>query len=474
MEENMQMEKPQAGILITVAGFSCLVVTLLQSIVVPAIPNLPGILGTSGTAVSWAVTATLLAGAVATPIVGRIADMYSRKAIMLVVIAAVFAGSIIAPIGNVTTLIIGRTLQGFGSALIPVAMAEMRYSLPHEKVSSALAILSATLGIGGSVGIPLGGVLFNSLGWQSMFWIAACLSVISFVAVWVFIPSSSGINGRFDYGGAVWLALGLSAFLTALSQGEAWGWGSLLTVGLFVLAVIFFVVWVRWEVCQEFPLVNLRTTVYRPVLLTNLASILLGILMFSNLLLTTLELQNPISEGGHGWSAAAAGLVMLPSAAAMLLVAPVSARLAQSFGPRVVITVGSVITALGYLCRLVVGFNGVWVLVWATLISIGVGIGYAGLPMMLVVHVRVAEIGSANAVNALMRSIGMSISSALVSAVTAALMAENSPSEGALNLLAVIGIVLGVAAVILSAAARTPRNDSRNDSRNNNTAHTNS
>ncbi|MEX3514689.1 MULTISPECIES: MFS transporter [unclassified Corynebacterium] len=463
MEGQKHQERPQAGvsavpgILIAVAGFSCLVVTLLQSIVVPAIPNLPGILGTSGTAVSWAVTATLLAGAVATPIIGRLADMYSRKTVMLVTIAAVVAGSIIAPLGNIATLIIGRALQGIGSALIPVAMAEMRYSLPREKIGSALAILSATLGIGGCVGIPLGGVLFNSFGWQSMFWIAAALSVISFVAVGVFVPSSRGVAGRFDYGGAVWLALGLSAFLTALSQGAAWGWASLPTVALFILAVVFFAAWIRWEVRQEFPLVNLRTTTYWPVLLTNLASILLGILMFTNLLLTTLELQNPTTEGGHEWSAAAAGLVMLPSAAAMLLVAPVSARLAQALGARMVITIGSVITALGYLCRLVIDFNGGWILVWATVISIGVGIGYAGLPMMLVDHVRAAEIGSANAVNALMRSIGMSISSALVSAVTAALMAEHSPSAAALNLLAVIGIVLGAAAVAFAAAARTPR-----------------
>lgn len=121
------------NLVISAAAFSCLVVTLLQSLVVPAIPLLPDVLGVSPTAVSWVVTITLLVGAAATPIVGRLSDMLPRKGLMVIIMALVFLGSAIAPLGGIATLIVGRALQGLGTAIVPVAMAHMRLSLPDRK-----------------------------------------------------------------------------------------------------------------------------------------------------------------------------------------------------------------------------------------------------------------------------------------------------------------------------------------------------
>lgn len=455
----MSDTKQAATPLIAVAAFSCLVVTLLQSLVVPAVPQFPAILDTSATTVSWLVTSTLLTGAIATPVIGRLGDLLPRRSMMIFTMALVLVGSIIAPLGGITTVIIGRALQGMGTALIPVAMAEMRYCLPPKRIGGALALLSAMLGIGGGLGIPLGGVILSAFGWQAMFWFAALMAAISIVLIFMFVPADTSHNeGSFDYVGAILMSLGLTAVLTALSQGGAWGWGSMLTIGLFIVGIVIFIAWGYYELRLDSPLVNLRTTADRPILLTNIASILLGILMFTNLLLTTLELQNPVAEGGFAWDASSAGLAMLPSAASMFAVAPISARLAARFGARLVVTIGSAITALGYVGRLLLDPNGAMVIVWATIVSIGVGIGYAGLPMMIVKYAPAEETGSANAVNALMRSIGMAISSAMVAAVTATMAVMNEgvavPSASGLNTLATIGIVMGVAATALSLAAR--------------------
>lgn len=289
--------------LIAVAAFSCLVVTLLQSLVIPAMPQLPIELGTSQTAMSWAVTATLLTGAIATPIFGRLGDLYSRRLLMIITMGIVFAGSVIAPLGGIATLIAGRALQGVGTALVPVAMAEMRHSLHAHHLGGALALLSAMLGVGGGLGIPLGGILLSSFGWESMFWFAAFLSAISAVAIFLIIPVDKGSHhGTFDVPGAILLTLGLTAMLTAISQGGAWGWSSAQVLGLFATAVVFFGLWVRYELRKESPLVNLRTTLSRPVLLVDFAAMTFGLMMFANLLLTTHELQNPMSEGGFAWS----------------------------------------------------------------------------------------------------------------------------------------------------------------------------
>lgn len=448
-----------ASKLIAVAAFSCLVVTLLQSLVVPAVPTFPAVLGASATTVSWLVTSTLLTGAIATPVIGRLGDLLPRRRMMIITMVLVFVGSIIAPLGGIVTVIIGRALQGMGTALIPVAMAEMRYSLPPHRIGGALALLSAMLGIGGGLGIPLGGVILSFIGWKALFWFAAIMSAISIALIASFIPADTSDNkGSFDYVGAVLLSLGLTAVLSAISQGGSWGWGSALTIGLFIAGIVVFVAWGYYELRQDSPLVNLRTTADRPILLTNIASILLGVLMFTNLLLTTLELQNPIAQGGFEWPASAAGLAMLPSALSMFAVAPISARLAAKFGARIVVTTGSAITAIGYIARLFLEPNGGFVVVWATVVAIGVGIGYAGLPMMIVKYAPAHETGSANAVNALMRSIGMAASSAIVAAITATLAVAHGsgtvPSSGALDTLALISIAMGVIATLLSLAAR--------------------
>lgn len=449
------------GMLIFVASFSCLVVTLLQSLVVPALPRFPALIGTSPLAVSWLVTSTLLVGAAATPIIGRLSDILPRRPLMVLTMALVFIGSIIALTGGLATLIIGRSLQGLGTALVPVAMAQMRHSLPGDRIPGALALLSATLGIGGGLGIPLGGVLLSAFGWKSMFAVAAIFSGVSTVMIWRVMPNDRPSEVRtFDYVGAVLLVIALSSLLTVLSQGGSWGWGSLSTLGLLVVSVIVVITWVLYELRATYPLVDIGSASNRPILLTNGASILMGILMFTNLLLTTLELQNPLAENGFGWSASSAGLAMLPSAAIMLVVAPLSARLSSVMGARRLLVLGATITGVGYLLRVSLHIHPLITIVAATILAMGIGIGYAAMPMVIVEYTSRSEIGSANAVNALMRAIGMAVSSALVSAVTAAIVVEvdgvTVPSGRALTILGIIGIVLSIVAALLAWFARYP------------------
>ncbi|WP_182358635.1 MFS transporter [Tomitella gaofuii] len=442
--------------LIVVAGFSCLVVALQQTLVVPAVPEFPGILGTTPETVSWLVTATLLTGAVATPILSRLSDMVGRRRMMIAAMLFVLAGSVLAPLGGIATLIAGRALQGMGTALVPVAMAQMRDGLPRHRVAPSLAVLSATLGVGGGIGIPLGGVILDAVSWEWMFWFSALLSVVAIVAIAVVVPPRARVEGSggFDMTGAVLLTVGLVALLLGISQGETWGWGSAPTVLAFLAAVVVLVAWGRQQLRSADPIVDLRATSTAPLLFNNIASLLLGIVMFANLLLTTEQLQGAVGEGGFGWSSASAGLAMLPNAAAMFGVAPLTAWLAQRWSPRVVLGIGGVVTALGYLLRIVASPNPAAVIVWATVIGIGVGIGYAALPMIIVRHAPGHQMGAANGVNALVRAIGTSIASAGVGALGVAMAVEaggrSVPSATAFSVIAAIG---GAVALVTVACA---------------------
>ena len=248
------------------------VVALQQTLVVPLLPDFPEILGTTTDNASWLVTSTLLVGAVATPIVSRLADMIGKRRMMVVCMLVMVAGSVIAALRpNFALVVTGRALQGFAAALIPVGISILRDELPREKVPSAVALMSATLGIGGGIGLPASGLIYDHLGWQAIFWGSAAIGLALIVAVLAIVPESAiRTRGKFDYLGAVLLSIALTSLLLAISKGGTWGWTSERTFGLFLVALVVLVVWVPFELRVSQPMVDIRTSTRRPVLLTTL------------------------------------------------------------------------------------------------------------------------------------------------------------------------------------------------------------
>jgi MFS family permease len=411
---------PSPGAITAVLALSGTVVALMQTLVVPLLPDFPKILGVTPDDASWLVTATLLSSAVATPIVSRSADMYGKRKMMVVCLAIMVAGSVLAALGgSFLWLIIGRAMQGFSSALIPVGISIMRDELPKEKMGSAVALMSATLGIGSALGLPLAGVLYESLGWESIFWVAAGAGAVLLLAVVLVVPESKvRTPGRFDYLGAVVLSAALGSLLLAISKGGSWGWGSEQVLLLFLAAGLLLAAWVPYELKVRQPMVDLRTSARRPVLLTNLASLLIGFAMFANMLLTTQQLQLPTSTGyGFQLSVITAGLCMVPSGLAMVVFAPVSGGIIRRFGGKPALIAGAAVMIAGYVGRVFFWDSIAAVIIGSTVVSIGTAIAYAAMPTLIMGAVPITETASANGLNSLVRSIGTSTSSAAVAAV---------------------------------------------------------
>jgi MFS family permease len=412
--------RPSAPAITAVLALSGTLVALMQTLVVPLLPDFPGILGVTADDASWLVTATLLASAVATPIVSRSADMYGKRKMMVVCLAIMVTGSVLAAVGgSFVWLIIGRTLQGFATALIPVGISIMRDELPKEKMGSAVALMSATLGIGSALGLPLAGVLYQSLGWTSIFWVSAAAGTLLLVAVVLVVPESKvRTPGRFDYAGALVLSAALAALLLAISKGGSWGWGSEPVLLLFLTAAILLAVWVPFELRVSQPMVDLRTSARRPVLMTNVASLLIGFAMFANMLLTTQQLQLPASTGyGFELSVITAGLCMVPSGLAMVIFAPISGRIIRAFGGKTALMAGAAVMIAGYVGRVFFYDSIASVIIGSTVVSVGTAIAYASMPTLIMGAVPITETASANGLNSLVRSIGTSTSSAAVAAV---------------------------------------------------------
>jgi MFS family permease len=246
--------------------------------------------------------------------------------------------------------------------------------------------------------------------------------MVMIVGVLVLLDESAvRSKGRFDYFGAIALSTALTALLLGISKGGSWGWTSQQIIGLFVVTGVVLAVWVPYELKIGYPLVDLRTSGRRPVLLTNVASMLAGFAMFANVLLTTQQLQLPQATGyGLGLTVSAAGLAMIPSGLAMIVFAPVSGRMINRYGGRITLITGVAVMGVAYIGRVYSPHTLSGVIIGSTVVSIGTAIAYASMPTIIMGSVPITETASANGLNALLRAVGTSTSSAAIAAVLSA------------------------------------------------------
>ncbi|QJY50304.1 MFS transporter [Pseudonocardia broussonetiae] len=396
----------------------------MQTLVVPLLPQFPRLLGASTSTVTWLVTATLVAGAVCAPVLGRLGDMYGKRRMLLVALGSVTVGSALGAVApGIEVLLVARVLQGASLGVVALGISIMRDLLPAERVGSGVALMSSSLGIGGAIGLPLTGFVAQQTSWRWLFVGAAVLGAAQFLLVRrVVAESPSRSGGRFDLPGALGLSAALVCLLLAISKGSDWGWGSPVVLGLLVAAVVLFVAWGRMELRSASPLVDLRTTARPAVLWTNLGSILIGFAMFAQFLVTTQLLQAPVESGyGFGFSLITAGLVLLPIGGAMAVFSPVSARLSARFGPRATLTAGTVVLIAGNLSMAALPGSIALVMAAATVTAIGAALSYSALPLLIMDAVPPTETAAANSLNTLMRMLGTSSCSAVVAAVASGL-----------------------------------------------------
>ena len=412
-----------SGLVITVLALCGTVAALQQTVVIAVLPELPDLLGTSVDNASWVVTATLLAGAVATPTVSRLADSLGKRRMVVVCLASVVAGSVIGGLADsLPQVLVARALQGVGTALIPVGIAAMRDELPRSRVPLGIALMSGTLAIGAGAGLPLSGVLVQYLDWHLLFWVPGVLGALVLAAVpLVLSPSAVRTRSRFDLRGAVLLSAVLTALLLALSKGGQWGWTSAATLGCAVAGVVLLLVWVPVQLRTAAPLVDLRVAARPQVLLVNVASVFIGFAMFANMLVTTQLLQLPEGTGvGLGLTVLQAGLAMAPTALAFGLMAPLAASVIGRTGPAAALVGGSLWMAAAYAGRTALS-SEVWqVVLGSLLVSVGTSLAYAAMPTLIMRSVPLSETASANGLNTLLRSVGTSTASAATAAVVAA------------------------------------------------------
>jgi predicted MFS family arabinose efflux permease len=295
------------GLTLLALATAGLVVSVMQTLVLPLLPSLVVAFHTSVAAVTWVFTATLLAGAVATPLLSRLGAMYGKKPMLIVAMVLLVAGSVVCALTDSLGVLIAMLLTGVIAA--------------------------------------------HTTSFHIVFWVAAGAGVLGLILVVAWAPSSGGhAGGRPDVPGALSLAAWLVCLLIALSEGGIWGWRSGRIIGLFAAAVAACALWAWIETRVRDPLVRLPLLVGPRSLSANLASLLLGFAMFTGFFLVSDFVQTPRAHLGYGLSGSVldVGLYLLPGTVASLGFSAVAGRFDARIGAAWTLAAGSVLIGAAF------------------------------------------------------------------------------------------------------------------------------
>lgn len=421
----------------------------------------------------WALTITLLVGAVAAPLMGRLGDGHHRRRATLTGVASVAAGCFLSALpAGFAVLLAGRALQGVGLGLVPLATAFARDHLPAERSRHTIVILGTTTVAGIGAGYPVAGLLAQYLGLYSAFWFGAVVSTLTLVASVVVLPASPARHRRVDIPGAAVLGLGVAGLLLILADGPAWGWVSpgILTVTAVSLALL--AMWTVIELRARQPLTDLRLLRHRGVLAANVTGLLVSIGFYPLMSLVVRYVQAPAATGyGFGAPVVIAGLMLTPfslaSFAASRVVRPASKRASREW----VVAASGVLLVAAVLMFLLARASYWQIIVAMTLLGFGVGCVFAINPLQIVAGVPGHETGSAMSFYQLVRTVGYSIASALsATALVLYIPAGHTlPSGAGYSAAAIISVAVLIAGLFLStvfavASHRQPEGPSRRTS----------
>jgi EmrB/QacA subfamily drug resistance transporter len=450
--------RPNTVLLIIFLSLGGLSFAVLQSLVAPALSTIGKDLNVSTSDVSWILTAYLLSASVLTPIFGRLGDMVGKRRILIVVLALLLVGTLLAALApNLGVLIVARALQGAAGAVLPLSIGIVRDELPRDKVSVTIGLLSAIFGIGAGVGIVAAGPIVQNLDWHWLFWLPLVLIVIALLGVIFGMPESPIRKpGRLDLAGTAVLTVSLVSILLAISEGETWGWGSFETLGLLALGAIALVAFVFVELRVKEPLIDVRLFKIRGVWTAHVVALVFGFAMFGTFVLVPTLLQLPSATGyGFGDTVSEAGLFLLPTVLMMVILGPIAGMMVRKVGPKVPMLLGAISVTAAFVLP-AIAHGEIWqVLVSGLLTGAGIGLALASTSNAIIESVPATQTGEAISANTIARTIGSSIGTAVIAAI---ITSHSTPQGLPMNDAFTIGfwVCAGVAVLAILGALAAP------------------
>jgi MFS family permease len=439
----------RAGAILLVLASAALLVSYVETMLVPALPRLVTFFdGVPYTTIAWVVSLYLLVGVCTTPLLAKLGDLRGKKRVLVTILGVYAFAVALAPFtpqladvlgfsrdNAVYFLIAVRGLQGVGLAMFPLALAMIGEDLPPERVGPAQGVVAAMFAVGASAGLFGGAWLIQNFGWQVAYETVIPPAVLVLLLAIRALPESRHLlPARLDVPGAALLGGSLATFLLGLTFGPSWGWtrwagaaGGSLPLGtpeFLVASGLLAVGFVLWERRAAQPMLDLKRLLERNIGLSYLAALLVGTALFTAFVGLTVLVELPVV--GLGLSIFQFGELSLPTTFAMLITAPLVGRGLSRFGPRPMVLLGSALSAAGFLLLLANHGTYLSIVLEAMPTFAGLVAILVSVTNVIVLSARPGETGIHTGMTEMFQDLGSSVGPVLVSAVLATLTTTRS------------------------------------------------
>lgn len=430
---------------LVVMGLSIVLVLYVHTSLAPAFPEMVEFFDSDYSVISWVLTAYMVSGAAVTIVIGRLADMYGPKKMLLLVFMCYTVGVVLAPFTqDIYVLLALRALQGVAVAVVPIATRIARDIFPPEKFPMAQGTILSMYQGGSAVGLVLGAAVVYFGGWQAIFLSAIPFSFLFLFLLWKFIPKVGKIvpkvsedksiedNNRagktIDIPGLITLILTITTFMlsiTFLGQGPE-------SIGLFwvflVIGIISIVSFFAIEKRSKIPLVDLKLAFHRIIRVGNISYLLLGIVQY--IIFSTIPtLGQTVEPYGLGLNVLQVGFLQLPQALVFVALGPIAGILAIKYGNLKFLLPGSIIITAGIVVLLF--YHSTVAEVAGSLILFAVGGAFVTLSANVIIFFTPREsTGVVSATFSTMRIIGGAIGPVIAGVFISLYVAEVPSDDG--------------------------------------------
>ncbi len=418
-----------SALLIVILSYS-----VMQGMVIPAIPGIATAFSIDVTTATWVLSGNLAMTAVAVPLLGRLGDMFGRRPVLLVTLMIYAAGSVMAALAPTFPLLVAsRVVQGVGGGVFALSYGLAREWVRPEGRTRAVGILAVSVGFGGMIGLPIGGLFLDFGPYSWIMWSNVGMALAAVVAVLVVVPRH-GLRtpSRLDFRGAALLALVVALPLFILARLAKSGSADMTFAVLVVIATLAFVVFVRVELSTVAPMIDITLARSRQLVVANTVSLLVGFGNFA--LMVQVPLMAQAKGAGLGVNALTSGLLLLPGSLMLLPIGFVVGRVSGVLGNRIVLAMGGALSTAGFLSLAFWHDTRLALILGVVVVFSGIGFSFATSVNIVVHSVPAAQTGEATGVNALLRIFG----SAVGAPITIAIM-----SVGAVEGLSHVPVLVG-------------------------------
>jgi MFS family permease len=412
----------------TLVILSCLgLITMYgETMVLPAIPDFIRDFNISYSTSSWILSSYLIAGAVMTPIAGKLSDIYGKKKILLIVMAVYSSGILAGGFANsIEFMLAARAAQGVGMSMFPIAFGIIRDVFPEKKLAVAQSVFSSTFSGGAVVGLLVGATIVQNFGWQATFFSIFPVAVVLALIITRFIrirklpielimkaaeeSENAAKASSIDLKGALALAATIISFLAGLTYLESSFESSGFEAAVFfAAAAVSLAVFIAVEKRTDTPLIDFKLMTDKRLLPATIILMMVFLCMFMVYQTIPIMVTSP-QPLGFGGDALVTASVQLPFMIVLLIGTIMSGFILNRIGNIRVTVIGTIISAIGFFTLLLFHSTEFMVSLTLAIISAGISFSITGGFNIVLVSTPIRMTGIALGMTLLLNLVGMSI-----------------------------------------------------------------